>query len=338
MITGGVADDTPVLTPSGWRQHGEIEQGDAVFHPNGRALTVLGVSDPVDADIIVKFKYCEPLVCSASQIFYLTDKTRSGTYPEYRFLTSRNLIEMGLITDKGENRWNAWEHDAPYVDEEFFDQYVEDLSMPKYYIPESVEQCDPVSARALLVKPNGSPWFGGHGFYCVGWNHITICSKNGFRLEQQMTEAVSRIHQSPRKGVFVFAGGGSLMLSDMLIVPGASATVIEAVVPYDTDAFDEWIGYKPDKYCDERVANNLARRAFGRAKEFGGNFGFAITASLRTVSPKRGEEKAWIAICDAAGAKSRHIGFDKTNGDRAKQERTIAESAKGILLDRISVS
>ena len=42
---------------------------------------------------------------------------------------------------------------------------------------------------------------------------------------------IERLHADPRKGVFVVTGGGSLLLSDLMTVPGASATVLEATVP-----------------------------------------------------------------------------------------------------------
>ena len=147
--------------------------------------------------------------------------------------------------------------------------------------------------------------------------------------------SVDPIHESPRKGVFVFAGGGTLMLSDMMTVPGASATVLEAAVPYSQDALAEWLACVPDKFCDEDTAILMALTAYGRALEFGGDFGFAVTASLRTTRPKRGGERAWMAFGDKNGGDAVQILFDKTRDDRPTQERMLAEEAKGMLIARI---
>ena len=145
---------------------------------------------------------------------------------------------------------------------------------------------------------------------------------------------IEKIHDSLHKGVFVFAGGGVGMLSDLLAVPGASKTVLEALVPYSSDSMTEWLGFRPDKSCDEATAIAMARKAYGRARELGGNFGFAVTASLRTLDPKKGDERAWICFADRHGAqRSVYVYFDKSEGDRAKQEDTLSGTSKGFLWD-----
>lgn len=39
-----LAHDTPVLTISGWKNHGELEVGDVIFAPSGKPISVLGVT------------------------------------------------------------------------------------------------------------------------------------------------------------------------------------------------------------------------------------------------------------------------------------------------------
>jgi predicted phage terminase large subunit-like protein len=41
-----VADNTPVMTPNGWKTHGELEIGDYVYGPDGLPTKVVGVSAP----------------------------------------------------------------------------------------------------------------------------------------------------------------------------------------------------------------------------------------------------------------------------------------------------
>lgn len=54
---------TPTLTTKGWKSHGEIIPGDYVFHPSGRAVEVLAVSQPALQDMEVEFSNGEVLGC-----------------------------------------------------------------------------------------------------------------------------------------------------------------------------------------------------------------------------------------------------------------------------------
>ena len=46
-----------------------------------------------------------------------------------------------------------------------------------------------------------------------------------------MSDRAASLHQSPWQGVFYVTGGGTLLLSELLTTPGASATVLDARVP-----------------------------------------------------------------------------------------------------------
>ena len=47
-----------------------------------------------------------------------------------------------------------------------------------------------------------------------------------------MSQRAVILHRSPWQGVFHITGGGSGLLAELLTTPGASGTVLEAVVPY----------------------------------------------------------------------------------------------------------
>ena len=115
---------------------------------------------------------------------------------------------------------------------------------------------------------------------------------------------VAAVHANPRCGVFAVTGGGTGLLSTLLAVPGGSATVLEAHVPYAADALRDFLGATPRQACSAETARALAMRCFLRARELGGDFGFAITASLATDRPKRGAHRAHWAFQDAAIARS----------------------------------
>ena len=120
----------------------------------------------------------------------------------------------------------------------------------------------------------------------------------------QRTITVSEIHDAPQRGVFYVTGGGSLFVSDLLTVPGASNTVLEAQVPSASEALDEMVGGSDVHACSDATARRMAVRAYLRASTLlttSGNddveiFGFAITASLASLTKKRGAHRAHIAM------------------------------------------
>ena len=56
---------------------------------------------------------------------------------------------------------------------------------------------------------------------------------------------ITALHASPHYGSFVFAGGGAQLLAALLAVPGASATVADARVPYAPAAMAQYLGGTP---------------------------------------------------------------------------------------------
>ena len=58
-----LSDDTLVPTPRGYRFHGDLAPGDEVFHPSGKAVTVVAVSPKDVADVRVKFSVGSRFLC-----------------------------------------------------------------------------------------------------------------------------------------------------------------------------------------------------------------------------------------------------------------------------------
>ena len=111
---------------------------------------------------------------------------------------------------------------------------------------------------------------------------------------------IKAIHATPRRGVLAVTGGGAGLVARLLSVPGASATVLEAQVPYAAQALTEFLGAPPGQACSEETARALAMRCFLRAGALGGDFGFAISAALATTRKRRGSDRAHLAFQDAA--------------------------------------
>jgi len=156
-------------------------------------------------------------------------------------------------------------------------------------------------------------------------------------------ELIRAIHASPARGVFVVAGGGALLLSDLLTVPGASATVLEARVPYHRYALAEFIGGEPDQAASAETACTTAMAAFERARELAGNddtplFGLAITASLATTTPKRGGHRVHVALQTGSETRVSSIPFDKDARSRVEEEEVCRDLALYALADLLDLT
>jgi len=84
--------------------------------------------------------------------------------------------------------------------------------------------------------------------------------------QKQRVECVQAWHQSPMQIVAALSSGGTLVLSDLLTVPGGSRTLIEATVPYSYESISDYIGRVPEQFCCSRTARNLAMTAFYHAR------------------------------------------------------------------------
>mgnify|MGYP001588671362 CR=1 FL=1 len=71
-----LADSTPVLTTTGWKTHGELEVGDYVFHPSGRPVQVLAVSDKTPSDWVVELSNGEAIRCHERHEWTIYDRPR----------------------------------------------------------------------------------------------------------------------------------------------------------------------------------------------------------------------------------------------------------------------
>jgi nicotinamide mononucleotide (NMN) deamidase PncC len=136
---------------------------------------------------------------------------------------------------------------------------------------------------------------------------------------------VERIHRSGQQLVIALTGGGSGAISALLQVPGASASILEAIVPYSPTAMQQWLGAPVEQYCSEKTARTMAMRAFERACELTDRnldalIGVGATASLATNRPKRGAHRIHIACQSATATTIYSCSFTDGGGMRAEEE------------------
>lgn len=147
-------------------------------------------------------------------------------------------------------------------------------------------------------------------------------------MEADIHQLVQAIHDDPHRLVLVTAGAGTLALSDLLGVAGASRTVLEGLVPYSKAAFDEFLGQTPAKYVVPKAARLLAGRAFTRAGWLDHYthpvVGVGCTATIITDRPKLGEHRAHMATWTKDRLVWQGLYLQKGARDRDGEERLVS--------------
>ncbi|XP_027097660.1 uncharacterized protein [Coffea arabica] len=110
-----------------------------------------------------------------------------------------------------------------------------------------------------------------------------------------MRALVGSIHSCPTQAVLYIAGGASQALGLLLSVPGASNTVLEAVVPYSGMSMIQLLGKVPAQFASAKTAEEMALLAYNRAlklsKPGSPVLGVGFTGSLASTRPKLGDHR-----------------------------------------------
>ena len=80
-------------------------------------------------------------------------------------------------------------------------------------------------------------------------------------------DLVQQIHATPHKAVVVVAGSGTQGLAWLMEVPGASRTLLEALVPYGRRSMVQFLGEEPNQYVSVPTAQAMARAPLQQAAE-----------------------------------------------------------------------
>ncbi|MCP3992437.1 MAG: hypothetical protein GY724_25425 [Actinomycetia bacterium] len=147
---------------------------------------------------------------------------------------------------------------------------------------------------------------------------------------------VEALHDTTMMLVVAVAGGGNAIITDLLDVPGASRTVLEARVPYAQSALTDMVGEEAmagagavSDAMAEAMATACLERAMSLAPTHEGLLlGVGITAALVSDRTKRGDHRAHIAIA-ASSEIVRHqfVGLAKGDLDRLGEDRVVADAA-----------
>ena len=142
-----------------------------------------------------------------------------------------------------------------------------------------------------------------------------------------MTALAPKLHASQWQGVFYITGGGASLISQLLEVPGASSTVLEATVPYAEKSLAQLLGKAPEQAVATATARALAMAAYTQANTLadGKNFGFGASASLVTNRERKGQTRAHWAIQAAEFTHSFSLLLDAQQS-RQEQEGRLTQA------------
>jgi hypothetical protein len=144
-------------------------------------------------------------------------------------------------------------------------------------------------------------------------------------------ELITAIHQSGARIVIAITGGGSSAIGKLLEVPGGSASMLEAVVPYSQAALEEFLGGAPDQFCSEPTARAMAMAAWMRARQLAAGedprklVGVGMTASLVSSTLKKGDHRIHVGVQTAEQTASYSLILNKGARSRGEEERVAAK-------------
>lgn len=95
-----LADDTPILTTNGWKNHGDLTVGDKVFNSKGEAVKVTYVHPKCMSTHIVTFSDGEEIECHANHEWIVYDRHKKRTVT----IETREMLKNYMSHDGGKTR------------------------------------------------------------------------------------------------------------------------------------------------------------------------------------------------------------------------------------------
>jgi hypothetical protein len=142
-------------------------------------------------------------------------------------------------------------------------------------------------------------------------------------------QLITAVHSSGRKAALAITGGGSGAISELLRVPGGSRLLLEAQVPYDTQALATFLGFAPVQASSAETAIAMAQTVRLRAAALAPDadvVGLGATAALVSDRPRRGEHRYHIACATSAGVAHCTALLAKGRRDREAEEDLVSRS------------
>ena len=158
-----------------------------------------------------------------------------------------------------------------------------------------------------------------------------------------MDGLIESIHKSSGKLVIGAAGGGTGAIAALARRPGASRTLLHAVVPYSKESMRAYLGYEPRSVCSKETAADMARRArdMGMSRftdQAATLIGVGVTAALTTDRPRRGRNRCFVSIVGASVDINRGIELRKGSRSRNDEEELVDGVVLNCIADAFGVT
>lgn len=96
-----LANDTPILTRNGWKQHGDLVVGDEVIGLDGHYKRVIAVHPKCMLDCLVEFSNGEKIQCHENHEWLIHDRGRRA-YQECDYIAETKRLEKRTLNSGGE--------------------------------------------------------------------------------------------------------------------------------------------------------------------------------------------------------------------------------------------
>jgi len=149
--------------------------------------------------------------------------------------------------------------------------------------------------------------------------------------DRKIWNTIERILESKKQLACVLTGGGSTLLNWLFNHPGASRLLVEAQVPYTSRALEKFLCKPGPHSVVANTARDMAFAAHARAIELGDEnlpaIGFALTAALTTTRPRKGTDRACVALMSNNWCRIWSINLNAKRIDRCEQEILLTSFA-----------
>ena len=147
-------------------------------------------------------------------------------------------------------------------------------------------------------------------------------------MDDETQMLIERLHASPTSAVVAAAGAGAQAITWLLSVPGASRTVLEALVPYAPKALVEYLEYEPEQTVSVEVAKDMAHAAYTRAVALRQGaapvVGIASTAAIATDRTRRGKDRCHVAAWSRYGVSTYSLEFLRGLRERRGEDTIVS--------------
>jgi nicotinamide mononucleotide (NMN) deamidase PncC len=132
----------------------------------------------------------------------------------------------------------------------------------------------------------------------------------------------------------IATGAGAGVQQALWSVPGSSSYLSGASFPYAQEETEELLGFKPEHFCDEATAVDLASAAYMKAYRWGGNkpVGLGITASVASEKEHRGDHRFFMCIITDERVWTKKVTLAKGVGARVRQNDGALCDDAGLMM------